>query len=76
VLKAIVARSTRGWRSFRPLLLLVGYGLLRVSTTLFTELRGFCSRSHSARRAQDRLQVFRHCNALSLRFHLARQPAA
>ena len=57
-----------------PLALLVAYGLLRLSTTLFTELREFLF-AKVTQRATRRiaLQVFRHLHALSLRFHLQRQ---
>ena len=57
-----------------PLALLVAYGLLRLSTTLFTELREFLF-AKVTQRAVRRigLEVFRHLHALSLRFHLARQ---
>jgi ATP-binding cassette subfamily B protein len=57
-----------------PLALLVAYGLLRLSTTVFTELREFLF-AKVTQRAVRRigLQVFRHLHALSLRFHLARQ---
>src|SRR4051812_962506 len=57
-----------------PLLLLIAYGLLRLSTTMFTELREFVF-AKVTQRAVRRigLTVFRHLHALSLRFHLARQ---
>ena len=57
-----------------PLALLVAYGLLRLSTTLFTELREFLF-AKVLQRAMRKigLQVFRHLHALSMRFHLARQ---
>ena len=57
-----------------PLALLVAYGLLRLSTTVFTELREFLF-AKVTQRAVRRigLAVFRHLHALSLRFHLARQ---
>ena len=57
-----------------PLALLAGYGLLRLSTTVFTELREYLFAKvtqHAVRRIA--LQVFRHLHALSLRFHLHRQ---
>ena len=56
-----------------PIALLVIYGLARVSTTLFTELREFvfAKVTQSATR-KIALQVFRHLHALSLRFHLER----
>ncbi len=57
-----------------PVALLFGYGLLRLSTTLFTELRElvFAKATEGAARSIS-LQVFRHLHALSLRFHLDRQ---
>jgi ATP-binding cassette subfamily B protein len=57
-----------------PLALLVMYGLLRMSTTLFAELRDIVF-VRVAKRAIRRvaLQVFRHLHSLSLRFHLERQ---
>jgi ATP-binding cassette, subfamily B, heavy metal transporter len=57
-----------------PLVLLIAYGLLRLSTTLFTELRDLVF-ARVTQRAIRRiaLQVFRHLHALSLRFHLERQ---
>ena len=57
-----------------PLALLVAYGLLRLSTTLFTELREFLFAKATQRAVRKiALQVFRHLHALSLRFHLHRQ---
>ncbi len=57
-----------------PFALLVIYGLLRLSNTLFAELRDIVF-VRVAKRAIRRvaLQVFRHLHALSLRFHLDRQ---
>ena len=57
-----------------PLGLLVAYGLLRLSTSLFAELRElvFAKATEGASRTIT-LQVFRHLHALSLRFHLERQ---
>jgi ABC-type transport system involved in Fe-S cluster assembly fused permease/ATPase subunit len=57
-----------------PLGLLVGYGLLRLSTSLFTELRDlvFSKATQGAARSIA-LETFRHLHALSLRFHLERQ---
>jgi len=57
-----------------PLGLLVAYGLLRLSTTLFTEARElvFAKATEGATR-HITLQVFEHLHRLSLRFHLARQ---
>ncbi|NDP43637.1 MAG: ABC transporter ATP-binding protein/permease [Aromatoleum sp.] len=57
-----------------PLALLVAYGLLRLSTTAFTELREFLFAKVLQRAVRTiALEVFGHLHALSLRFHLARQ---
>ena len=57
-----------------PVGLLLAYGLLRLSTSLFTELREliFAKATEGATRSIA-LEVFRHLHALSLRFHLDRQ---
>ena len=57
-----------------PVALLVAYGLLRLSTSLFTELRElvFAKATAGASRRIS-LEVFQHLHALSLRFHLERQ---
>jgi ATP-binding cassette subfamily B protein len=57
-----------------PLGLVLAYGVLRLSNTLFTELRElvFAKVTENAVRTMA-LQVFRHLHALSLRFHLERQ---
>ena len=57
-----------------PAALLLGYGALRLSTTLFTELRElvFAKATEGTARSIS-LQVFQHLHALSLRFHLERQ---
>ena len=57
-----------------PVGLLVAYGLLRFSTTLFTELRDlvFAKATQGASRSIA-LSTFEHLHALSLRFHLERQ---
>jgi len=57
-----------------PAALLFAYGLLRLSTTVFAELREliFAKATEGASRTIS-LQVFRHLHALSLRFHLERQ---
>ncbi|MCX7214740.1 MAG: ABC transporter ATP-binding protein/permease [Burkholderiales bacterium] len=57
-----------------PMALLVAYGLLRLSTTVFTELREFFFARVTQRAVRNiALKVFRHLHALSLRFHLNRQ---
>jgi ATP-binding cassette subfamily B protein len=57
-----------------PVALLFAYGLLRLSTTVFTELRElvFAKATQGAARTIA-LQTFEHLHALSLRFHLERQ---
>jgi len=57
-----------------PIGLVVGYGLLRLSTSIFTELREalFARVTQHAVR-QIALNVFNHLHRLSLRFHLGRQ---
>ncbi len=57
-----------------PVLLLVLYGTLRFSTSLFQELREILFARVTQRAVrQVSLEVFRHLHALSLRFHLERQ---
>ncbi len=57
-----------------PVGLLIAYGLLRLSTTIFTELREFFFAKVTQRAVRTiALKVFRHLHALSLRFHLNRQ---
>ena len=57
-----------------PIALVVGYGLLRVGSSLFGELRDAVFVKVQARASRRiALQVFRHLHALSLRFHLDRQ---
>ncbi|MBE2264244.1 MAG: ABC transporter ATP-binding protein/permease, partial [Burkholderiaceae bacterium] len=57
-----------------PVGLLLAYGGLRLSTSLFTELRElvFSKATQGAARTIA-LETFRHLHALSLRFHLERQ---
>ncbi len=57
-----------------PIGLLVAYGALRLSTSLFTELRElvFAKATEGTARSIS-LSVFRHLHSLSLRFHLERQ---
>jgi ATP-binding cassette subfamily B protein len=57
-----------------PAALLIAYGLLRLSTTAFTELREFFFARVTQRAVRNiALKVFRHLHSLSLRFHLNRQ---
>jgi ATP-binding cassette, subfamily B, heavy metal transporter len=57
-----------------PMALLVAYGVLRLSTSLFTELRElvFAKATQGAARSIA-LSTFEHLHSLSLRFHLERQ---
>src|SRR5438105_11848268 len=57
-----------------PAGLLLAYGLLRLSTSLFTELRElvFAKATQGAAR-KIALETFEHLHSLSLRFHLERQ---
>jgi ATP-binding cassette, subfamily B, heavy metal transporter len=57
-----------------PAAILVAYGVLRLLTTVFTELREFMFAKVTQRAVRAiALQVFRHLHGLSLRFHLNRQ---
>jgi ATP-binding cassette subfamily B protein len=60
-----------------PVALVVGYGLLRLSTSLFTELREFffVNVTQAAMRTLA-LKTFRHLHSLSLRYHLDRRTGA
>ncbi|HLX22241.1 MAG TPA: ABC transporter ATP-binding protein/permease [Usitatibacter sp.] len=57
-----------------PVTMLLAYGLLRLSSTVFNELRDIVF-VKVAQRSMRRvaLEVFHHLHALSLRFHLERQ---
>lgn len=57
-----------------PLALLVGYGVLRVMSIAFAELRDAVFAKVAQRAIRDvALRTFRHLHALALRFHLERQ---
>jgi ATP-binding cassette, subfamily B, heavy metal transporter len=60
-----------------PIALIVAYGALRLSTSVFTELREFffARVTQSAVRTLA-LKAFRHLHSLSLRFHLERRTGA
>ena len=60
-----------------PIALVVAYGLLRLSTSLFTELREFffVNVTQAAMRTLA-LKTFRHLHSLSLRYHLERRTGA
>jgi ABC-type transport system involved in Fe-S cluster assembly fused permease/ATPase subunit len=75
IMKEVVdALDSRDQVIVLPLALLLMYGVLRLSTTLFAELRDIVF-VRVAKRAIRRvaLEVFRHLHSLSLRFHLERQ---
>jgi ATP-binding cassette subfamily B protein len=74
VLKEIVDRLTAPEALVLPIGLLAAYGAMRLSTTVFTELREFLFAKVTQRAVRTiALKVFRHLHALSLRFHLSRQ---
>jgi len=57
-----------------PLGILIAYGVLRLSTTVFTELREYLFARVTQRAVRTiALKVFRHLHSLSMRFHLNRQ---
>ena len=57
-----------------PLALLLAYGALRLSTSVFTELRELIfSKATEGAARRISLETFNHLHALSLRFHLDRQ---
>jgi ABC-type transport system involved in Fe-S cluster assembly fused permease/ATPase subunit len=57
-----------------PAALLLAYGVLRFSTSMFTELREIVFARVTQQAVRNiSLQVFRHLHSLSLRFHLDRQ---
>ena len=57
-----------------PVFLLLGYGMLRLSSTLFAELRDVVFAKVAQRSIRNvALKTFRHLHSLSLRFHLGRQ---
>ena len=62
---------------FLPLMLLLGYGALRLSSSLFNELRDsiFAKVRHGAMRKVT-VRVLEHLHKLSLRFHLERKTGA
>ena len=79
VLKSLVDQLSTSpnqpWRILAlPLSALLTYGVLRLATTLFTELREFVFAKVTQRAVRTiALKVFRHLHSLSLRFHLNRQ---
>ncbi len=76
VLKEIVDALDAGHQSILvlPLILLLGYGALRLASSLFGELRDavFAKVTQRAIRRLA-LKIFRHLHSLALRFHLERQ---
>ncbi|MBA4457188.1 metal ABC transporter permease, partial [Cylindrospermopsis raciborskii CS-506_B] len=57
-----------------PIALVLGYGLMRITSSGFNELRdAIFARVQGRATRRIALQVFQHLHALSLRFHLDRQ---
>ncbi len=79
LLKSLVDRMTPSPSAAQaavivPIALIVAYGLLRLSTTVFTELREWVmAKATEGASRKVGLDVFAHLHALSLRFHLERQ---
>ena len=77
VLKRLIDSLTPGSNATAialPVGILLAYGFLRLSTSVFTELREFVFARVTQRAVRTiALQVFRHLHGLSLRFHLNRQ---
>ena len=69
--------TTTGQQLVLPLMLLLGYGALRLSSSLFNELRDsiFAKVRHGAMRKVS-VRVLEHLHNLSLRFHLERKTGA
>ncbi len=80
LLKQIVdtfAQAPRDAMVAVPIALIVGYGLLRLSSTIFTELREFFfAKVTQASVHTLALKTFRHLHSLSLRYHLERRTGA
>ncbi|UOD51655.1 ABC transporter ATP-binding protein/permease [Orrella daihaiensis] len=74
LVNALDVNTVAGTLLVVPISLILGYGLLRLSTSLFTELREalFARVTQHAVR-QIALNVFNHLHRLSLNFHLSRQ---
>ncbi|MDA5193262.1 ABCB family ABC transporter ATP-binding protein/permease [Govanella unica] len=74
IMKAVVDHLTAPQILVAPVALIVAYGVLRMSSDLFGELRDsiFVRVGQNALRVIA-LQTFRHLHALSLRFHLERR---
>jgi ATP-binding cassette, subfamily B, heavy metal transporter len=75
VLKSIVDHlGAEAAIAVTPLVLLLLFGGLRLSVTLFDELRNYMAAVLGSRQRHDLLLlVFRHLHGLSVRFHLNRQ---
>jgi ATP-binding cassette subfamily B protein len=71
---ALSPQSGAGAIAAVPVAMVVAYGLLRISTSAFGEIRDAVFTKVQARASRRiALQVFQHLHALSLRFHLDRQ---
>ncbi|MDE3010095.1 MAG: ABC transporter ATP-binding protein/permease [Pseudomonadota bacterium] len=75
VLKLVIDRLAPSSQPLAvPIALVLAFGALRFSVTLFNELRdGFFARVSQRAIREAALEVFRHVHRLSLRFHLDRQ---
>ena len=74
VIDALDVTASTGELVTVPLALLLAYGALRLSTSLFNELRNAIFARASQRSVRRiALNVFRHLHELSLRFHLDRE---
>lgn len=78
LLKWLVDRlGTEGGLTVLPIMLVLAYGVARLSTSVFVELRGIVFARVTARTTRHiALQVFSHLHALSLRFHLSKRTGA
>ena len=75
--RAVDALSPAHHPATLPLALILGYGLLRVASATFGELRDAVFSAVQQRTTRRvALDTFRHMHGLSLRFHLDRQTAA
>ena len=71
---AVDALSGKGYPAVVPLALILGYGMLRVASAGFGELRDAVFAAVQQRTTRRvGLDTFRHMHQLSLRFHLDRQ---
>jgi ATP-binding cassette, subfamily B, heavy metal transporter len=77
VVDAMAPRGNNGTAFITPVALIIGYGLLRLASAGFAELRDAVFAPVQARTVRTlALRTFRHLHAVSLRFHLDRQTGA